>query len=253
MFSITQYTFDLAAICWMASGLLIFGLLFKFTAPYGKFISTKWGAMVNNRAGWIIMEAPPLLLFSFFFFMGHNFLNPVCMVLYLLWMMHYINRDLIFPFRIKTSSKKMPAAIMSFAIIFNAFNAFFNGFFLGFFATYTLDWFLDPRFIIGLFVFISGFGINIFADNVLFRIRKNSHDYQIPRGGIYEYISCPNYFGEILEWTGFAMMSWSLAALSFCVWTIVNLLPRAIANHKWYKKQFPDYPTKRKALVPFLF
>ncbi len=249
---ISEHTFNTAVTGWMLSGIIIFGLLFKFTAPYGKFISNKWGAMVNNRVGWIVMEAPPLLLFSFFFFWGNNSGNIVCLVLYLFWMMHYLNRDLIFPFRIKTGGKKMPAAIMSFAIIFNGFNAFFNGYFLGFFANYTVSWLLDPRFIVGAAVFISGFAINIYSDNVLFRIRKNSQDYQIPRGGIYELISCPNYFGEILEWTGFAMMSWSLAGLSFCVWTIVNLLPRAVANHKWYRKHFPDYPAKRKALVPFL-
>ncbi len=250
---ISEHIFNIAAICWMLSGLLIFGVLFKITAPYGKFISNKWGAMVSNRMGWIVMESPPLLLFSYFFFWGNNYQNVVCMVIYLLWMMHYLNRDLIFPFRTKTSGKKMPLAIMLFAIIFNTFNAFFNGYFLGFFADYSVSWFLDPRFIIGFIVFVSGFAINIFADNVLFKIRKNSNDYQIPYGGIYKYISCPNYFGEILEWTGFAMMSWSLAGLSFCVWTIVNLLPRAFANHKWYKQHFPEYPANRKALIPFLF
>ena len=250
---ISEHTFNIATICWMLSGLLIFGVLFKITAPYGKFISHKWGAMVSNRVGWIVMEAPPLLLFSYFFFWGNNYQNVVCIAIYLLWMMHYLNRDLIFPFRTKTSGKKMPLAIMLFAIIFNTFNAFFNGYFLGFFADYSVSWFLDPRFIIGFIVFVSGFAINIFADNVLFKIRKNSNDYQIPYGGIYKYISCPNYFGEILEWTGFAMMSWSLAGLSFCVWTIVNLLPRALANHKWYKQHFPEYPANRKALIPFLF
>ena len=143
--------------------------------------------------------------------------------------------------------------IMSFAIIFNGFNAFFNGYFLGNFANYSLDWFLDIRFIIGAIMFVAGFGINIYSDNVLFSIRKNSHDYEIPYGGMYRFVSCPNYLGEIMEWTGFAIMSWSLAGLSFAVWTIVNLLPRAVANHKWYKQHFPEYPENRKALFPFIF
>ncbi len=250
---IPEITFNYLALAWLLSGLLIFGILFKVTAPYGKFISNKWGAMINNRLGWIIMESPPLLLFSFFFFMGHNYTNLVCLSIYLLWMIHYINRDLIFPFRIKTKGKKMPVAIMLFAIIFNGFNAYFNGYFLGHFANYTTDWFMDIRFILGVLIFVSGFIINISSDNILFRIRKNSTDYQIPQGGMYKYISCPNYFGEIMEWTGFALMSWSLAGLSFCVWTIVNLLPRAISNHKWYKQHFPEYPKNRKAIIPFIW
>jgi len=249
----TEITFNNLVLIWLLFGLIIFGFLFKITAPYGKFISDKWGALVNNRLGWIIMESPPLLLFSYFFFSGHNYTNLVCLALYLLWMMHYINRDLIFPFRIKTKGKKMPAMIMSFAIIFNGFNAFFNGYFLGNFANYSLDWFLDIRFIIGAIMFVAGFGINIYSDNVLFSIRKNSHDYEIPYGGMYRFVSCPNYLGEIMEWTGFAIMSWSLAGLSFAVWTIVNLLPRAVANHKWYKQHFPEYPENRKALFPFIF
>jgi 3-oxo-5-alpha-steroid 4-dehydrogenase 1 len=249
---ITQTTFNYIVLAWLISGLLIFGILFKITAPYGKFISAKWGAMVNNRLGWIIMESPPLLLFSYFFLAGHNYCNLVCLTLFLLWIMHYVNRDLIFPFRIKTKGKKMPAMIMSFAIIFNSFNAYFNGYFLGNFADYSLNWFMDIRFIAGVLIFISGFAINIYSDNVLFSIRKNSHDYEIPYGGLYRYVSCPNYLGEIMEWTGFAIMSWSLAGLSFCVWTIVNLLPRAIANHKWYKQHFSEYPENRKAIIPFL-
>lgn len=249
---ITEITFNYFVLAWLLSGLIIFGLLFKITAPYGKFISNKWGALVNNRLGWIVMEAPPLLLFSYFFFTGHNYTNLVCMILYLIWMMHYINRDLIYPYRIKTKGKKMPAMIMSFAIIFNAINAYFNGYFLGHFADYTLTWLMDIRFIAGFIIFVAGFGINIYSDNVLFSIRKNSHDYQIPYGGMYRYVSCPNYLGEIMEWTGFALMSWSLAGLSFSVWTIVNLLPRAVANHKWYRSHFPNYPENRKALIPFL-
>jgi protein-S-isoprenylcysteine O-methyltransferase Ste14 len=249
----TEITFNYLALLWLLSGLLIFGLLFKITAPYGKFISNKWGALVNNRAGWIIMESPPQLLFSYCFWSGQNYTNVVCLTLYLLWMMHYINRDLIFPFRIKTKGKKMPAMIMSFGLIFNGFNTFFNGYYLGHFANYSLDWFYDPRFIIGLLIFVSGFGINIHSDNVLFRIRKNSHDYQIPYGGMYRFVSSPNYLGEMMEWIGFAMMSWSMAALSFAVWTMVNLLPRAISNHKWYKQHFEEYPADRKAIFPFIW
>jgi len=35
------------------------------------------------------------------------------------------------------------------------------------------------------------------------------------------------------------------------LWTIANLAPRALANHKWYKETFPEYPSQRKALIPF--
>ena len=76
--------------------------------------------------------------------------------------------------------------------------------------------------------------------------------YKIPKGGLFKYISCPNHFGEILEWIGFAIMCWNLAAFAFAIWTVANLIPRAVSHHKWYKENFENYPTKRKAVIPFL-
>ena len=69
---------------------------------------------------------------------------------------------------------------------------------------------------------------------------------------MFERVSCPNYFGEILEWLGWAIATWSPAGLAFFVWTVANLTPRAIAHHKWYKDEFENYPDERKALIPFL-
>jgi protein-S-isoprenylcysteine O-methyltransferase Ste14 len=89
---------------------------------------------------------------------------------------------------------------------------------------------------------------------ILRSLRKPEENsgYKIPRGGFYSVVSCPNYFGEIMEWIGWAILTWSLAGLTFAFWTTANLLPRAISHHKWYKEQFEDYPEKRKALIPFL-
>ena len=43
--------------------------------------------------------------------------------------------------------------------------------------------------------------------------------YKIPVGGLYRLLSCPNYFGELLEWIGFAIAAWSLPAFMFAVYT----------------------------------
>ena len=56
--------------------------------------------------------------------------------------------------------------------------------------------------------------------------------------------------GEIIEWSGFALMCWNLPALSFAVWTAANLIPRALSHHAWYRRTFPDYPPGRKAVIP---
>ena len=94
-------------------------------------------------------------------------------------------------------------------------------------------------------------GINISSDNILFKLRKGGEkEYTIPKKGLFRWVSCPNYFGEIVEWVGWAIATWSLAGLSFALWTIANLAPRARSNHQWYQENFSNYPKKRKRLIP---
>lgn len=116
---------------------------------------------------------------------------------------------------------------------------------------YGLAWLGDIRLFVGIGLFGLGFWMNQSADQTLINIRKKfPGEYKIPEGGMYRWISCPNYLGEILEWTGWAVMTWSVSGLAFSVWTIANLAPRALSHHKWYKKKFAEYPKSRKALVP---
>ncbi|MBT4068686.1 MAG: DUF1295 domain-containing protein, partial [Candidatus Marinimicrobia bacterium] len=94
-------------------------------------------------------------------------------------------------------------------------------------------------------------GINIKSDNMLFNLRADgATDYKIPQNGLFKWVSCPNYLGELLEWWGWALATWSLAGLSFALWGMANLIPRARANHIWYKEKFFNYPKDRKALIP---
>jgi protein-S-isoprenylcysteine O-methyltransferase Ste14 len=139
------------------------------------------------------------------------------------------------------------------AIIFNCFNGFANGY--GVFNLYNYDtsWLFTWQFITGILIFITGFIINKIADKKLGSLKKNnSEEYVIPRGWLFNYISSPHYFGEIIEWAGWAIMTWSLPGLAFSVFTFANLFPRAIASHIWYKKHFPEYPSSRKAIIPFI-
>jgi len=84
-------------------------------------------------------------------------------------------------------------------------------------------------------------------------LRRENQKYFIPRGGLFNYVSSPNYLGEIMEWFGFFVMTINLGTFSFFIWTFVNLVPRAISNHKWYIEKFNDYPKERKILIPKIF
>ena len=45
-------------------------------------------------------------------------------------------------------------------------------------------------------VFLGGIGVNIWSDRVLVALKKEGKGYRVPRGGLFELVSCPNYFGE---------------------------------------------------------
>ena len=148
----------------------------------------------------------------------------------------------------------MPVAIFVSAIFFNLMNGFLNGYYLGNYVTYPDTWFFTIQFILGITLFFGGMFANYKSDAMLLALRKPGETgYKIPKGFLFDRISCPNHFGEIIEWAGFALMTWNIASFSFALWTFANLAPRSVAHHKWYKEKFKDYPPERKALIPYLF
>lgn len=250
----TETTFTILVYFWMAFSVLLFPLLLKVPAPYGRHSRSGWGITVPNHLGWLFMELPALIVFAYFFLDGPTEQSAVTWLFFSLWVLHYTNRTLIFPFRIKMREKRMPVLIAGMGFGFNIVNGFFNGYYFGSLAQhYPQNWLMDPRFLLGILLFLTGLGINWWADSKLLGLRNSERrHYSVPQGGLFRTISCPNYLGEIVEWGGFALMAWSLPALSFFIWTAVNLIPRALDHHRWYKKQFEDYPPERRALIPFL-
>jgi len=249
---VTIENFNLFVYIWMGIAVLTFLLLQFVTAPYGRHSKTTWGPMINNRVGWFIMEFPALFLVVFLILLGRGWPEYILLAALILWSIHYLHRSLIFPLRIHTKGKKMPVLIMAFAFFFNLVNGSIIGYWFGYLAPeYPPDWKTDWRFITGVCLFIIGFFINQYHDRLLIKLRKNStNGYQIPYGGLFRYVSCPNFLGELIEWAGFALMTWCLPSLSFFVWSFANLVPRALDHHKWYKSHFKDYPKKRKAIIP---
>ncbi|MBY0425000.1 MAG: DUF1295 domain-containing protein, partial [Cytophagales bacterium] len=227
--------------------------LLKLSAPYGRFNRSGWGIQINNRLGWLLMELfSPMTLVAVYIWYQEKWNGPALFFMSF-WLLHYVNRSLIFPFRTKTSGKKMPLVIALSGVFFNSINGYTNGYWFSTFADYNFEWFTDIRFILGLCLFAFGFFINLQSDEILLGLRKpGDTSYKIPQGGFYRWVSCPNYLGEIIEWSGFALMTWSPAAAVFLLWTIANLLPRALSSHQWYLEKFSDYPKSRKAIIPFI-
>jgi steroid 5-alpha reductase family enzyme len=148
----------------------------------------------------------------------------------------------------------MPLVVALMAVCFNLVNGFANGYYFSTFPReYSIEWLTDIRFILGCVLYTGGTFLNWWSDQILLELRKGGKKgYFVPQGGLFRWISCPNFFGEIVQWAGFAVMTWSPAALVFALWTFFNLVPRALSHHKWYRSTFPEYPAERKAILPFI-
>jgi len=228
------------------------------SAPYGRHLREGWGPNINATLGWVVMEAPASLVFFACWLAGEptRRFSAAGLVFLVLWQAHYLYRSFVFPFRRRGGQREMPISIVLMAILFNLANAYLNARWL-----YTLGpertaaWLADPRFLAGITIFTAGWWINQQSDRILFNLRKPGMDdgYRIPHGGLFRWVSCPNYFGELVEWFGWALCTFSPAGLAFALASAANLVPRARSHHRWYRETFPDYPRERKAIVPLMF
>jgi hypothetical protein len=238
-------------LIWIIIGILLFPVLIKNKVPYGRHTSQKWGITISNKIGWILMELPALLVCPIYYIFYNSNLYTINTLFILLWVLHYFNRTIIYPLRIKTKGKRMPLIIAALALFFNVINGLINGYYLSNTNYLEINYYV---LLFGFIIFFTGLIINIRSDNKLIglRLKNEENKYVIPNGELFNYISCPNFFGELVEWLGFAIITVNFASLSFFIWTFINLVPRAISHHKWYKDNFKDYPKNRKAIIPKL-
>ena len=248
-------TLDGISWAWMALALLTCVVLFRVAPPFGRHASERWGPMLGTRLGWVLMELPSLLIMGVFLVRGMPWDGSYAWLLFALWIVHYVHRTLVYPLRIRPAATRMPLLIAACAIGFNVVNAGLNGATLTVLAAdYDRAWLTSPHCLAGGALFGLGMAINLKADTMLIRLRADgAGGYRIPRGFLFEQVSAPNLLGEMLQWAGFALMAWNPAALSFAIWTVANLLPRAKHHHDWYHARFPDYPPQRKVVFPYLY
>jgi steroid 5-alpha reductase family enzyme len=247
--------YHIAPLVILAAAALVFFLLRYVSAPYGRHYRSGWGPSVGARIGWVLMELPsaliPLTIVLAYVLAGKR-LGTIALALLSLWEMHYVYRALIYPFLMHVGEKRFPLSLVFFAWLFNGLNAYANAVFL-IEEGPALD-FNPPlfRLALGGLLFVLGFLIHTKADRMLRELRRRSgDDYSVPKGWLFDYVVSPNYFGEILEWCGWALACWSLPAVAFAVFTAANLVPRAIAHRHWYEETFDDFPRERKCVIPF--
>jgi len=194
-------------------------------------------------------------------------------ILFSLFVIHYVNRCIVYPLRMSKGSTRVNLSVLSSAFLFCTINGFLQAQNYCQFQTYSNHYHRKIHFRLGVIIWLIGFGINLQSDSILRNLRKKkpkSDDndtlsssttatakpitpkYKIPHGGFFQYVSCANFFGEILEWLGYAIASSCFAAWAFWCFVCANLIPRGIAHHEWYLNTFEAYPKDRYAVIPFV-
>ena len=233
-----------------AAAAVVFVALFFVNAGYGKFYTPKWGPSVDNRLGWVLMEAPVFFAMLLLWWLSDRRFDPVRLVFLILFEIHYFHRSFIFPLKIRGRSR-MPLS--------NTLNALMQGGWIFWFSptgAYPLSWLYGLPFVLGTALFFYGMFINIQSDGIIRDLRQpGDTNHYLPKGGMFRYVTSANYFGEVLEWIGFAVLTWSLSGAVFAWWTFANLAPRAARIYDMYQREFPDEldTGKVKRILPYIF
>ena len=202
------------------------------------------------------MEAPVFLVMCAMWIYSDRRFEPVILTFFLFFQIHYFQRAFIFPLLL-TGKSKMPLAIMSMGILFNLLNGYMQG-----------EWifYLAPRNDVSArMVYVSMVYcryIVVFhrhAGKLAFGLchpplaQTGRYRALSAAKGMYRYVTSANYFGEIIEWAGWAILTCSLSGFVFLWWTIANLVPRAHALWCRYREEFGDAVGEKKRVFPFLY
>ena len=131
------------------------------------------------------------------------------------------NWSLISVTEVLFSAKSMPVICSASAFLFTLWNGVLQSHFI-----VSLTNISSLNIIIsitGIIIFITGMIINIQSDTILQSLRSGDDTgYKIPRAGLFRYVSCPHYLGEILEWCGFSLFCQTSArwGILFSDWLI---------------------------------
>ncbi|XP_075453183.1 3-oxo-5-alpha-steroid 4-dehydrogenase 2 isoform X2 [Ascaphus truei] len=204
-----------------AMGLVFFVRQMTAPATYGRHVSCnnkKASIMVPAKYGWFIQELPSFLVPLLVILYSQHCNSPGCMMLFFMFCGHYFHRTFIYSTFTRGRPSPLPIVIM--AVLFCTFNGFLQGHCMVYVAAYPQEWYMDSRF---------------------------------ASGGLFDYVSGANFLGEIVEWFGYAVATWSMPAFAFAFFTLCSIGPRAYHHHRYYLQMFKDYPRGRKALIPFIF
>jgi very-long-chain enoyl-CoA reductase len=167
------------------------------------------------------------------------------------WSVHYFKREIETLFIHRFSHGTMPLS----NLVKNCSYYWGNAALVAYFVNHPLYTSPSPLLVyLGLGIFVVSECGNLITHIMLKNLRPaGTTERRIPRGFLFDYVSCPNYTFEVLAWFGFSLMTQTLTAYIFAIIGAAQMTAWAVKKHRQYRKEFPDYPKSRKIIIPFLY
>eukprot|EP01065_Artemidia_motanka_P033379 TRINITY_DN40375_c0_g1_i1.p1 TRINITY_DN40375_c0_g1~~TRINITY_DN40375_c0_g1_i1.p1 ORF type:complete len:268 (+),score=53.33 TRINITY_DN40375_c0_g1_i1:98-901(+) len=247
--------FDYGVVTIAVTSVFTFPSLFFITLPYGRHSKPGWGPMIDEFIGWTLMELPSPVTFVIAFCLRKSgSVSMLQLALLAFWVVWYTYRGPVYAMGARGKNRKLTVMQVLAGASFTAINGYCNGAEVVQSAHLDNQWVADARFVVGVLLMVIGAAVNIHSDRTLRGLRKPGETgYKIPHGGAFEFVSAPNYFGEMVLWLGWGVATWTFSGVLFFLFTVSNLFPRALSHHNWYVEKFRgEYPKQRKAVIPFV-
>ncbi|KAG9160802.1 hypothetical protein Leryth_008629 [Lithospermum erythrorhizon] len=196
-------------------------------------------------------------VYKYFGYEGERIIHPAQTYAMYYWCFHYFKRimETFFVHRFSHATSPLSNVFRNCAYYWSF------GCFIAYFVNHPLYTPVnDMQMKIGL-----GFGVvcqlaNFYCHILLRNLRSPSGNggYQIPRGFLFNVVTCANYTTEIYQWLGFNIATQTVAGYIFMIVAASIMTNWALAKHRRLKKLFdgkegrPKYPRRWVILPPFL-
>ncbi|TVU41494.1 hypothetical protein EJB05_15020 [Eragrostis curvula] len=214
------------------------------------------GALLSSRDGMLVAYAPALLAAAVSFAVPGVVDGARAELLSAVLAVHFLKRvlEVLFVHRYSGNMPLATAVTISSSYLIGTVNMIY--------AQHLSCGLPDPAIDLlypGVAVFAVGIAGNFYHHYLLSRLRAGADGgggdkgYKIPRGGLFELVTCPHYLFEILGFFGFAMISQTMYSVAWASGTAMYLAGRSLATRRWYASKFDEFPERIKALVPYIF
>jgi hypothetical protein len=243
---------NLATTCFAAQltvgAILVLGEATGRRLPYGKF---RAGGGVNSRTGLALAYATPVLVYIAFWLEGGSPRTPYHLAVLGAFLFHFGRRVFEICF---VNSYSRPTPLRGLAIIALLYGGVAAS--CAFFQVRTVGQpTCTPVFILGVLIFAFGEMLNGYHHWLLARLRQpGERIYVMPRRGLFGWVACPHYLGEILSFLGYATLSDLLPVWGNAVVVTAYLVSRANSTLNWYRREMTmRFPSRWRRLIPFAY